>query len=119
MLTINEIANSLPARILAGKEHLDRIVSGGYACDLLSLVVSKIEEKNVWLTVLGSINVVAVATLAECPCVLLTENGEMDEEVITRANEKSLVVMSTAMTTFEAAAAIDRLLRREENDLPL
>lgn len=119
MLTINEIANCLPARILAGENHLDRTVSGGYACDLLSLVVSRIKENNIWLTVLGSINVVAVATLAECPCVLLTENGEMAEEVIIKAKEKSLVVMSTTMTTFEAAAAINNLLYRNQNDLPL
>lgn len=119
MLTIRTLASRLKLEILAGGDSLDREIAGGYACDLLSLVVSRIENDSIWLTVLNSINVIAVAALAECPCVLMTEGTKMDETVLERAEEQKLVVLSTTMTTFNAAASIDRILRGNCDDIPV
>lgn len=119
MLTLKKLVNELDLEVFAGADQLEKTISSGYACDLLSLVVSRIEDNSVWLTVLGSINVIAVATLAECPCVLLTEGTTMDERTLQKASEQQLVVLGTGLNTFSAAAAIDRLLTRADNDLPV
>lgn len=109
-VTLKHLAGQLNCRVLCGQPDETTVISGGYACDMLSLVVSRIQPGELWLTILNSINVVAVAALADCPCVLLTDSVEMDESVLRRAAEQSIVILQTPLTTFAACAEISRLL---------
>lgn len=109
-MKITEIIPALQAEILCGENLLDREIAGGYACDMLSLVVSRIQEKQVWFTILNSVNVVAVAVLAECPCVVLTEDVIMEEDVLKRAAGKDVVILRTPLTTYQACAVLSKTL---------
>lgn len=111
MAVIGDLIEKLDCRLLAGEELLDRRIEGGYACDLLSWVISRISSNDVWLTILNSVNVIAVAVLSECSCVLLTEGVTMDDDVLRRARQKQVVVLTTCMSTFDASAAISELLK--------
>lgn len=108
----------LDAEVLAGTPRQDLEIRGGYACDMLSFVVSRLKENQVWLTILNSVNVVAVASLAECPIVVLTESMTMEPDVCQRAQEKGLLVLATPLSTYEAAARLDRGLRQENEHAP-
>ncbi len=105
-MKIIDLIPALQAEILCGETSLDREVSGGYACDMLSWVMSRLQVKQAWFTILNSVNVVAVATLTECSCVILTENVEMDEDVVKRAIEKGIVVLKTPLATYEAGIVL-------------
>ena len=110
MTSVRDLIEPIACRVLCG-DALDSIqVTGGYACDLLSWVISHIQTGEVWMTILNSVNVVAVAVLSECSCILLTENVGMPEDVLNRAREKGLVVLSTPLSTYEAAARLSALL---------
>lgn len=113
-LTIKQLLDEFPCRLLCGEDLDNRSVTGGYACDMLSWVISRAKGHAVWFTVLNSINVLAVATLSECACVMLTESVDMEEIILARAREKSLVVLATALPTYEAAVALDRILRKHQ-----
>ncbi len=108
-LCVDDLLTALPCRLLNGAPPDGRPVRGGYACDLLSWVISRIKQDDVWLTILNSVNVVAVAVLSECACILLTEGTEMEPAVLDRAREKSVIVLSTDLPTFEAAARLAAL----------
>ena len=110
MITLEKLLSTIPCKVLCDGSDKAPEISGGYCCDMLSWVVSRIETGDIWLTILNSINVVAVASLAECACVLLTEDVTMEEAVLQRAAEKNLVILSTSLTSFAAAGAISRLL---------
>ncbi len=110
-LTIEDLLTEFPCRLLCGSDLAGRPVTGGYACDLLSWVLSRVKSQDVWFTILNSVNVLAVAALSECACVMLTEAVDMDENILARAREKNLVVLGTPLPTYEAAIALDRLLR--------
>ena len=43
----------------------DRLVSGVYCCDLLSVAMSKGKENAAWVTVMSNVNTVAVCTLVD------------------------------------------------------
>jgi serine kinase of HPr protein (carbohydrate metabolism regulator) len=111
MLKINDLIENLDCKLLCGEQLLNRPITGGYACDLLSWVISGIKTDDVWLTILNSVNVIAVAVLTECSCVLLTENVTMDENVLQRAREKHVAVLTTGLSTFDASAAISDLIK--------
>jgi hypothetical protein len=111
-INLAELLAGFPCRLLCGDVSADRWIKGGYACDLLSWVISRAGMDDVWFTILNSINVIAVATLTECACVMLTEGVGMDQQVLDRAREKSVTVLSTDLPTWEASAALADLLRR-------
>jgi len=109
-ITLKTLTERFPCRILAGTADL-RKISGGYACDLLSWVISRVKEGDVWMTILNSINVVAVATLADCACVMLTEGVSMEEQALARACEKNIIILATDLPTWEASVQLSDLLR--------
>lgn len=85
-------------------------VTGGYAGDLLSWVMGRAQMGDVWLTIMSNLNVAAVALMADVACVLLTEGVQPDEALLERMKGQGLNLIATGQSTFEAAAAIQRLL---------
>ena len=105
-MRINELMNLIQGDIY-GNYYEQRItITGAYACDMLSRVVSTIENGQVWITILNSINVVAVASLSECPCVILAEGVKMDMDVVKRAEENNVMIISTPLSTYEICGLI-------------
>src|SRR5659263_16999 len=84
----------------------DLPVLRGYCCDMLSWAMSRLDGETCWFTILNSINVIAVASLAGCPCVVLTENVIMDEAVIIKAKDESICICMSGESTFDAAARL-------------
>jgi len=101
-----ELLKLIKGEILGHNFDSDDIISGAYACDMLSRVVSSIEDGQVWITILNSINVVAVASLSECPCVILAEEVKMDSDVIKRADDNNIAIISSPLSAYEICGLI-------------
>ncbi len=110
MVTLDQVRDALGAQILVGNDLARRPVAGGYACDMLSWVMSHAQPTDVWMTILNSINVIAVAVLTDCACVLLTEGVELPPDVAARAQDKGVVVLGTQASTYEASAQLHAFL---------
>lgn len=108
-MKISEFIPAIQAEILCGGQSLDRSLTGGYAGDMLSWVMARLQAGQAWFTILNSMNVIAVASLTECACVVLTEQVEMDPEVLARAEDKEIVVLRTPLTTYEACSVLSAL----------
>lgn len=112
-MNVAEIIAGLPAVSLTPPEpelYEAVAVSDGYACDMLSLVMTGVKPGQAWFTILNSMNVVAVAVLADCPLVILTEGVTMEQPVIDRAVAQGVTVLSTQLTTYQACVRLNELL---------
>lgn len=93
-MTVNELSQKLDLRIIAGTPKiLTKTVSGVYTCDMLSYAMAKVNQGDVWITVHTNLNVVAIASLTDCACVLIPDNIEIDDQTIERANEKGVSLL--------------------------
>lgn len=113
-MTITDVAAGLPAVFLtpppdAGRM-AERQIHGGFACDMLSLVISGVQPGEAWFTILNSMNVIAVAVLSDCPLVILTDGVTLEPAVLERAIAQNITVASTPLRTFEACVRLDALL---------
>ncbi len=106
MITVREIVSALSLEVVAGGEHLDRTVTGGYASDLLSCVMARALPGNVWITLQAHMNVVAVAALLDLSCVIITEGVRPEAEVLAKADERSIAVLLTTETTYAIVCAL-------------
>ena len=109
-MTVKEVAEKLSLQVLAGSDGLDREVTGCYAGDLLSWVMARAQSGDIWLTVMGNVNAIAVASLTDSACILLTESAALDEDARARAEQQEIPVLTTTENTYQMAVQIAALL---------
>ena len=88
----------------------DKEINGVYVGDLLSHAMGKAEAGNVWITIMSNVNIVAVSTLADPACIVLSEGVQPDEETLVRAKQQGINILSTTLDTFDACVRIAALL---------
>ncbi|MBE6533306.1 MAG: hypothetical protein E7676_07455 [Ruminococcaceae bacterium] len=104
-MTIQNFAKQLEFKPLCMPSP-EKEVEGVYIGDLLSWVMGKAESGNVWITIMSNINIVAVAALTDVSAILLSENVELDADVLKTAESKGINILSTPLSTYESAAKI-------------
>ncbi len=88
-----------------GRE-VDREISAPYCCDLLSFAMGRMPAGAAWVTVMGNVNTLAVATLTDAACIILAEGSHLDEAAARKAAEQEITVFETELPVFEAALLI-------------
>ncbi len=88
----------------------EREIKGAYMGDLLSWVMGRASEGNVWITIMSNINVIAVASLADTACVIAAESAEFDENIIKTAIDKGVNILSSERPSFETALLISEFI---------
>jgi len=76
-------------------ELLENDFQGCYISDLLSNVLRSSKPNEALLTTLSNMNTVAVASLANLPVVIFVEGKVPSKEMIQKANEEEIVLLST------------------------
>jgi predicted transcriptional regulator len=105
-MKVNEIINSCGFKVLNEGNNFDREISVPYCCDLLSIAMGRMPADSAWITVMGNINTLAVAALADAACIILAEGISLDEPAIQKAKDQSITVMTTELPIFDAALLI-------------
>jgi predicted transcriptional regulator len=109
-LTVKEFSDKLNLTYLCNEANANsREIDGCYCGDLLSWVMSRAEENNVWLTVMGNINSIGVAVLTDIACIVLTENAPLDDNAKQKADENGVIVLTTNKNSYEVAAEFSKL----------
>ena len=88
----------------------DREITGGYAGDLLSWVMGRASEGCAWVTIMSNVNIVAVCTLADPACIILSEGVLPDEQALVRAEQQGVNILRTSLDTFGACVRIAELI---------
>jgi predicted transcriptional regulator len=61
---------------------------------------------SAWVTVMGNINTLAVAALADAACIILAEGSHLDGPAAGKAKEQGIPVFETELPVFDAALII-------------
>ncbi len=104
-MTVRELSLEFGLEVLCMPEP-DRKVTGGYAGDLLSWVMGRAKSGDAWVTIMSNVNIVAVATLADPACIILSEGVKADDGVIEKAQSMGVNVLSAKDDTFAVCAKI-------------
>ena len=89
----------------------DREICGVYVGDLLSWVMGRASADNAWITIMSNLNVIAVATLTDLSCVIFAEGVVPDGELIRVAGDKGVNLLSTDLSSYDAAVRISEILK--------
>ncbi len=108
-MKVSELIEKLDLEVTAGANEVNREVKGCYIGDLMSLAMTGIGEKDIWITIQTNMNVVAVAALAEAACVIMADGLTPDANAATKADNEGVVLLSSQKSAYEIAKALGEL----------
>ena len=108
-MTVAELSVKLGAKNICLPSP-EREVTGAYTGDLLSWVMGRAPADSAWVTIMSNLNVVAVASLADVACVILSENVELDSDALKKAENEGINILSVAEGSYETCAALSKLI---------
>ncbi len=111
-MTVKELSEKLNLKIVGGAEGIANEITGGYTSDLLSDVIGRAEQGNVWITLQTHKNVMAIASLKELSCVVIVNGLEPAEDMLAQSNEENIPVLVTTESTFKVTGRIFSLINQ-------
>ncbi|SCG83770.1 hypothetical protein DW1_2205 [Proteiniborus sp. DW1] len=105
-MKLSSIIDKLNVETIAGTGLEEKEVEGVYIGDLLSLVMSKAQRNNLWITIQTHINIVAVATLVDLAGIIIVEGMEIDKDAIEKAKEVGIPLFKTSLSAYEVACKL-------------
>ena len=109
-MTAKEVAQKLLLTAVCEGECETKEVTGCHIGDLLSLVMSRAQPGDAWITIQGNVNVPAVAALTDAAMVILAEGIKLDDAANKRAEQQGISVYSSEKSAFQLACAIKECL---------
>ena len=94
-------------KVLSDEATLDNEIKDLYTSDLLSWVMGHVHnEKVCLLTILNTINAVAVATLLDMSAIIFCEGVMPTIDIIEKANEEGVAILSSTASSIATAREI-------------
>ncbi len=111
-MKLQDIMNELSLEVKAFEEGLQKEITGAYVSDLLSDVMAKSEDGNVWITLQTHLNIVAVADMKGLAGIVIVGNRPLQDEVIQKAEAERITILSTPFLAFEASGKLYKMLNQ-------
>ena len=103
-MTNKQLVSLLDAKVFCeGKE---KEIKSWYVGDLLSFVMSNAPQSCAWFTIMSNLNVLAVATLIDCACIVLCEGVKPDEALLSRAKQQNVCLIGVNTPVYETILAL-------------
>lgn len=108
-MTLAQLIEALELRLLTPSADLTRQITGGCAGDLLSFVMANGEAGMAWITVQTHLNVIAVASLHEFACVIVSEGSAVEADALAKAEEERIAVLGSPLSSYTLAGRLYEL----------
>ena len=108
-MTLREMAAALELTIVSDTAALDEPLAGGYVSDLLSHVMGQAKAGQIWITMQGHQNIIAVASLVGLVAVVVAGGIEPEQQTIVKAKEQEVILCKTSLSVYEATGRLYRL----------
>ena len=108
-MLMTEVIKELELTVLADTGDMNLPVSGGYASDLLSHVMGQAQAGQVWITMQGHQNIIAVASLVGLAAVVVAGGIEPEQQTIVKAKEQEVILCKTSLSVYVASGRLYRL----------
>ena len=109
-MTVQELINRDIFDVINVGNNTEMSVTASFCCDLLSIAMSKAPAACAWTTVMGNINTLAVAELADVACIILAEGMQLDDSALKKAKVQNITVLGTNNHIFETALAVHSMI---------
>ena len=111
-MKLADLVKELSLDVKTCEEGLGKEVRGAYVSDLLSDVMGNSVEGEAWITLQTHLNIVAVAGLKNLAGIIIVGNRMVQDEILKKAESEQVTILTTPLSTFEAAGRLYQLLKK-------
>ncbi len=108
-MTVGEMVKQAELEVKAAGDHLDIEVTGGFTGDLISAVMAKAKQGNVWITWHSHANIVAAAVVVDLAAIILVSNRKPKQETIQNAQQEGIPILVSKLGAFDIVARLHGL----------
>jgi predicted transcriptional regulator len=105
-MKIREIQTLANGRVVCGTERLDTEVGFAFASDLMSDVLTLMNDGVLLITGLANTQTIRTAEMADISHILFVRNKKVTDEMIKLAKENGMVLIETAYSMFRASGIL-------------
>lgn len=113
-MKLSDLIGELSLEVKTGTDGLQKDVTGGYVCDLLSEVLANTAKNYVWITLQTHPNIVAVASVKGLSGIIIVNGKSLQKETQQKAESEKVTIMTTPLSAFEVAGKIYQMLNRDK-----
>ncbi len=108
-MKLKQIIESLQVEMMTESADLEAEITGVYIGDLLSLVMAKAKQGDLWITIQTHLNVIAVVDLLDLGAVLVAEGVDIEEETLAKANSLNIPILRSRLSAYDLAKKLSQL----------
>lgn len=105
-MTIATIVELLSAKVVCGKEFVNREVNRGFASDLMSDVLTLDTDSLLLITGLCNLQTIRTSEMADISCLLFVRGKKVTAEMRLLANELDMVLLESPFSMFKAISTL-------------
>ena len=105
-MKLKDILACVDGKLVCGESHLEDEVTRGFASDLMSDVLTILEDDIILITGLSNNQAIRTAEMSDISNILLVRNKKPSQSMIDMANELNISLSYTAYSLFEASALL-------------
>ena len=99
-MTVQDLADSGLFALENEGDEMDREITKCFCCDLLSVAMGRAPSGCAWVTVMGNMNTLAVASLADAACVIMAEGVPLDATAAKKTKMQGITGFKTELPIF-------------------
>ncbi|AZR73309.1 serine kinase [Anoxybacter fermentans] len=104
-MKIKDLLDLLPLKVVVNGD-LEREITGGCVSDLLSHVMARGKDGNVWITIQSHQNIVAVASLLNFSAIIVAGGVEIDDKTIEKAKKEGINILTIDEDIYQVAGKL-------------
>ncbi|MDC7246626.1 MAG: DRTGG domain-containing protein [Sphaerochaetaceae bacterium] len=105
-MTLREIVEIVDGKVLCGENDLDRNVLNGFSSDLMSDVLTLLDEDILLITGLSNNQAIRTAEMSDIKQILFVRNKKPNKTMITMAIEHDITIITTTYSMFKASGLL-------------
>ena len=105
-MTLREILELTEATLVCGNSHTEDTITYGFASDLMSDVLTILEDNIIMITGLSSVQAIRTAEMSDIRNILLVRNKKPSDAMIEIAEELGISISSTPYSLFRASGVL-------------
>ena len=87
----------------------DRLITGGFATDLLSHGIGNAASGDAWLTVLSNPNIIAPASIADVACIIVCDSTPVTDALKAKCEAMGISLLSTDLPITDMSVFLYKL----------
>jgi hypothetical protein len=105
-MKLKEVANILGAKVVEGKNDLDREIGFAFSSDLMSDVLTLKNDNLLLVTGLANVQTIRTAEMSDITNIIFVRNKKVTEEMIILAKENEMVLIECEFSMFKTSGLL-------------